>query len=167
VIDHLTLTVKDLASARAFYAQALAPLGYRVVMEFGSTCAFGAEGKPSLWLAEGEAPTSPLHLALVAGGRSEVDLFHREALKAGGRDNGAPGLRTQYHPSYYAAFVFDPDGHNLEAVCHQEPARAAKGKPRAATGKARAAKGARAAAPRRAPARAKGGKRKAGRPSRR
>lgn len=152
MIDHLTLTVRDLSRSRPFYERALAALGYRVLMEFGEMCGFGDE-KPYLWMKPGDPPTTPQHIAFVARRRADVDAFHAAALAAGGRDNGPPGLRPDYHPTYYAAFVIDPDGHNLEAVTHrEEPARAKRAKPRAAarratargktTGKkARAAKG--------------------------
>jgi catechol 2,3-dioxygenase-like lactoylglutathione lyase family enzyme len=119
VIDHLTLTVRDFSRSRAFYERALAPLGYRVVMEFGAMCGFGDERKPSLWMKQGDPPTTPQHLAFVAPSRAAVDAFHAAALAAGARDNGAPGLRLDYHPTYYAAFVIDPDGHNIEAVTHR------------------------------------------------
>jgi catechol 2,3-dioxygenase-like lactoylglutathione lyase family enzyme len=124
VIDHLTLAVRDIARTKAFYAQALAPLGYAVQMEFGQSCAFGPEGKPCLWLKPGEPPTQPIHLAFMAKDRPAVDAFHAAALAAGAADNGAPGLREHYHPSYYGGFVIDPDGHNVEAVCHAQPGAA-------------------------------------------
>ena len=78
----------------------------------------GRGGKPQLWLSQGEPPVSPLHIAFAARNRAEVDAFHAAALAAGGKDNGAPGLRPHYHPNYYGAFAIDPDGHNIEAVCH-------------------------------------------------
>ncbi len=108
-----------------FYSKALAPLGYTVVMEMGPVSALGAPGEagealPDLWLTPGES-FAPLHLALTATSPEQVDAFHAAALAAGGRDNGAPGERAHYHPGYYAAFVLDPDGHNLEVVCHNGP----------------------------------------------
>ena len=118
MIDHLTLTVKDYARSKAFYAKALAPLGYQVVMEFGEACGLGPQGKPVFWIHPG-APTTPIHLAFSSPDRETVDAFYGAAMEAGVRDNGAPGLRPQYHPSYYGAFVYDPDGHNIEAVCHK------------------------------------------------
>jgi catechol 2,3-dioxygenase-like lactoylglutathione lyase family enzyme len=124
MIDHLTLTVRDSSRSRPFYEKALAPLGYRVVMEFGDLCGFGDE-KPSLWMKPGDPPTTPQHLAFVAPSRAAVAAFHAAALAAGGRDNGAPGLRPDYHATYYAAFVIDPDGHNLEAVTHRPEGKAA------------------------------------------
>lgn len=118
MIDHISLKVADYARSKAFYTTALAPLGYRPVMEFGDGCGFGPEGKPMFWIHAGEA-TTPIHLAFGSPDRKTVDAFHGAAIEAGARDNGAPGLRPHYHPNYYGAFVFDPDGHNIEAVCHR------------------------------------------------
>ena len=142
MIDHLTLTVRDLARSRNFYGMALAPLGYAVRMEFDGMLGVGPTGKPAFWLKQGEVPTQPMHIAFVAADRPGVDAFHAAALAAGAADNGAPGLRPDYHPNYYAAFVFDPDGHPIEAVCHRSaaPAGARKKAPRAAPAP-RAAKG--------------------------
>ncbi|BDG02110.1 VOC family protein [Anaeromyxobacter oryzae] len=119
MIDHFTLKVRDGAKARAFYAAALAPLGYEVLMEFEGSYGLGAEKKPDLWIVQDPENTRPMHFAFVARNRAAVDAFHRAALAAGGKDNGAPGLRPQYHPTYYGAFVLDDDGHNVEAVCHR------------------------------------------------
>jgi catechol 2,3-dioxygenase-like lactoylglutathione lyase family enzyme len=119
VLDHVILNVSDYDGARAFYTQALEPLGVDVVMEFGSMCGLGEAGKPYLWIAERDEPSAPVHVALAAPDRATVDAFYEAALAAGGTDNGAPGLRTQYHESYYGAFVLDPDGNNIEAVCHR------------------------------------------------
>ena len=118
MIDHLTLTVRDVAKSRAFYEKALAPLGYRVLMEFEGMCGFGDE-KPYLWMKQGD-PTNPIHLAFAARRQADVRAFYEAAMDAGGRDNGGPGLRKEYHPTYYGAFVYDPDGHPIEAVCHRE-----------------------------------------------
>ncbi|HTN50999.1 MAG TPA: VOC family protein [Anaeromyxobacter sp.] len=118
MIDHLTLHVRDVARSRAFYAAALAPLGYVVQMEHEGTVGLGPRGKPILWLAA-DPEARPMHLAFHASSRREVDAFHVAALAAGGEDNGKPGLRPLYHPSYYGAFVLDPSGHNVEAVCHR------------------------------------------------
>lgn len=145
MIDHLTLTVRDVARSKAFYQQALAPLGYSVQMEFDPVCALGPAGKPCFWLRPGEPPTQPIHLAFMAKDRPSVDAFHAAALAAGATDNGAPGLRPHYHPNYYASFVFDLDGHNVEAVCHAPAAFAVKPK-RAARPAARGARSARPAA---------------------
>jgi catechol 2,3-dioxygenase-like lactoylglutathione lyase family enzyme len=118
MIDHLGLVVTNLDDSRAFYAAALAPLGYTAIMVFDEAVGFGVPPKPDFWLSEGEPAASRMHVAFRAERRADVDAFYRAALAAGGRDNGAPGLRTHYHPNYYGAFVLDPDGHNIEAVCH-------------------------------------------------
>jgi catechol 2,3-dioxygenase-like lactoylglutathione lyase family enzyme len=118
VMDHIGLGVSNLAASRAFYERALAPLGIGVVMEVPGAAGFGREGKPWFWIGEGEA-SGPIHIAFAAPDRAAVDAFHREALAAGGRDNGEPGLREIYHPTYYGAFVLDPDGNNAEAVTHR------------------------------------------------
>lgn len=121
MIDHITLAVRDFPKARAFFAKALGPLGYEVLMEFEGHAGLGAKKKPDLWLA-GEDPEHqvvPMHVAFQAPDRKAVDAFHAAALAAGGKDNGKPGLRADYHPTYYAAFVLDADGHNIEAVCHR------------------------------------------------
>ena len=117
MIDHISLNVSDAKASRVFYESALAPLGYRVLMEFEGMYGLGAQAGPDLWLVPAESPT-PVHLALTAESTQQVDDFHRAALAAGGADNGAPGERPHYHPGYYGAFVLDPDGHNLEAVFH-------------------------------------------------
>jgi catechol 2,3-dioxygenase-like lactoylglutathione lyase family enzyme len=121
VLDHVGLAVTDLAAARAFYAAALEPLGFGVVMEFPGVMALGLPQKPELWMHQG-APSAPVHIALHAADRARVDAFHAAALAAGGTDNGAPGLRPQYNPGYYAAYVKDADGNNIEAVHHGPPA---------------------------------------------
>jgi catechol 2,3-dioxygenase-like lactoylglutathione lyase family enzyme len=118
MFDHIGLNVRDLAKTRAFYTAALAPLGMAVPWDnIPGVVAFGRPGRPQLWFADkGDGPTG-VHIALEAESRAQVDAFHKAALAAGGKDNGAPGLRPHYHPNYYGAFVIDPDGHNLEAVC--------------------------------------------------
>ncbi len=124
MLDHLGFPVSDYARSKAFYEQALAPLGYSLVMEVQQddsdlpAAGFGANGKPDFWIGGEGGLNKPVHLALAARDRAAVDDFYRAAISAGGKDNGAPGLRPHYHPNYYAAFVFDPDGHNIEAVCH-------------------------------------------------
>mgnify|MGYP005827560475 CR=1 FL=1 len=120
MFDHVALTVADLERSRAFYAHALAPLGITELATFDGSIGFGRE-HPQFWLSTGETrPTKPrVHVAFAAVTRLEVDAFHRAAVAAGGADNGAPGLRAHYHPDYYGAFVIDPDGHNVEAVCHR------------------------------------------------
>ena len=118
MFDHVGFGVTNLAESKAFFVQALAPLGATVVMEGAYGVGIGPRGKPSLWLAPTQEQPARLHLAFVASRRAEVDAFYKAALAAGGKDNGAPGLRPQYHPNYYGAFVIGPDGHNVEAVCH-------------------------------------------------
>lgn len=119
MIDHMGLNVRDLARARAFYEQALEPLGYRVVLEFPEAVGMGAEGKPEFWLARRDPVGSGTHVAFGATDRETVDAFHAAGLAAGGTDHGAPGIRPHYHADYYGAFVLDPDGNNVEAVCHK------------------------------------------------
>jgi catechol 2,3-dioxygenase-like lactoylglutathione lyase family enzyme len=119
MFDHLGFGVSNLAEAKAFFLQALRPLDVTVAMEGPYGVGLGRRGKPSLWLYETASDPAPLHLAFAAETRAQVDAFHEAALAAGGKDNGAPGLRPHYHPNYYAAFVIGPDGHNVEAVCHK------------------------------------------------
>jgi catechol 2,3-dioxygenase-like lactoylglutathione lyase family enzyme len=114
LIDHLALRVRDLRRSRTFYERALEPFGVKVV-ESSRGPGFAIEGGGDFWIGEGEPPAAPVHVAFAA---ATVDKFHRAAVEAGGRDNGAPGLRPQYHAGYYAAFVIDPDGNNVEAVFH-------------------------------------------------
>ena len=124
MIDHIGFPVSDYARAKAFYLQALAPLGYTLIMEVGQqesdalAAGFGADDKPDFWIGGEGGLNRPMHIAIAAKDRAAVDAFYRAALAAGGKDNGAPGLRPHYHPDYYGAFVLDPDGHNVEAVCH-------------------------------------------------
>ena len=119
VIDHVILDVRDYAASKRFYEQALAPLEYEVVLELGGFgCGFGRAGKPNFWVASRGAPHTGVHVAFASPDRSSVDRFYEAAIAAGGEDNGPPGLRPHYHESYYAAFVRDPDGNNVEAVCH-------------------------------------------------
>ena len=122
MFDHVGFGVSDLPAGKAFFVAALAPLGLGVVMEGEYGVGLGKKGKPSLWLSRAEATPRALHLAFAADTRAQVDAFYREALAAGGKDNGAPGLRPHYHANYYAAFVIGPDGHNVEAVCHKATA---------------------------------------------
>ena len=122
IIDHIGIRVSDYPASKAFYEAALAPLGITVIMEVppevgGPFAGLGKAGKPELWFGAGEvAPT--LHVAFTAASRAEVDAFYEAAIAAGATDNGAPGVRPQYHPGYYGAFVTDRDGYNVEAVCH-------------------------------------------------
>ncbi len=124
MIDHVGFPVSNYPRSKAFYLEALAPLGYALVMEVqqgendSPAAGFGANGKPDFWIGGEGGLNRPMHVAITAKDRAAVDAFHRAALAAGGKDNGASGLRPQYHPNYYAAFVFDPDGHNVEAVCY-------------------------------------------------
>ena len=123
MIDHLDITVSDLARSEAFYLCALAPLGVGLVyrnaknVAGGQTIGFGASPDPTFCIRSGDRATVPLHIAFSAACRTAVDAFHAAALAAGGRDNGIPGVRPYYAKDYYSAFVLDPDGHNLEAVC--------------------------------------------------
>jgi len=126
MIDHIGLAVSDIARSRAFYEAALAPLGYRFVHEIkpdqtesgGTAVMFGVGDEIDFVIADNERPGEGNHVAFRAQAREQVRAFHAAALKAGGRDNGGPGLRELYGPTYYAAFVHDPDGFNIEAVCH-------------------------------------------------
>ena len=117
ILDHVSLQVRDFSRSRAFYLAALAPLGIGIVEEGDGYAGFSTPGgRGGFWIAVGDPP-GPIHIAFAAGGRAQVRAFHAAALAAGGRDNGGPGLRPEYHPDYYGAFVRDPDGHNIEAVC--------------------------------------------------
>ena len=118
LIDHLALRVRDERRSRSFYERALEPFGVEVVESSEGAVGFAIEGGGDFWIGEGELPAAPVHVAFAAADRDTVDRFHRAAVEAGGRDNGAPGLRPQYHAGYYAAFVIDPDGNNIEAVFH-------------------------------------------------
>ena len=129
MLDHIGLRAADYAHSRRFYEAALQPLGLELVMEVTAKqsggsyegAGFGRDGKPFFWLSAGggAGASGPLHVAFAAADRASVDAFYHAALAAGGRSNGAPGVRTHYHPDYYAAFVFDPDGNNIEAVSHR------------------------------------------------
>ena len=121
MFDHVKFGVRDLARSKTFYLEALESIGVTVVTDWPP---HGAElsqptGNSSLCLYQSAEQPAPLHLAFVAESRDQVDAFYRAALRAGGRDNGPPGLRPQYSGRYYAAFVLDPDGHNVEVVCHE------------------------------------------------
>ncbi|WP_409202332.1 VOC family protein [Suttonella sp. R2A3] len=118
MIDHIGMSIRDHQTSKAFYAQALAPLGIELVMEVQGWAGMGKDGKPEFWFGEGEKPHAPMHIAFIASNRQAVDAFYHAAIAAGGKDNGKPGVREIYHPDYYGAFVLDPDGHNIEAVCH-------------------------------------------------
>ena len=118
MLDHLTVKVRDADKSKAFYVAALKPLGYSLKMEYPGGAGLGA-GHPDLWLAADPDNVRPMHFAFVAKERGAVHAFYEAAIRAGAQDNGAPGPRPDYGPSYYAAFVLDPDGHNVEAVCHK------------------------------------------------
>ncbi len=128
MIDHLSTYATDFEATKAFYTATFAPLGYAVQSEFVAEwnadfptqrmVGFGKDGKPSFWVIEVKDAYTPRHIAFAAPNRAAVDAFYDQALKTGARDNGKPGLREMYHPNYYGAFVFDPDGNNVEAVCH-------------------------------------------------
>jgi len=124
MIDHVGFPVSDYARSKAFYEKVLAPLGYTLVMEVqqnehaAKAAGFGAGGKPDFWIGGEGGLNRAMHIAIVAKDRAMVDAFYRAAIAAGAHDNGAPGIRAHYHPNYYGAFVLDPDGHNIEAVCH-------------------------------------------------
>jgi catechol 2,3-dioxygenase-like lactoylglutathione lyase family enzyme len=124
MLDHVGFPVSDYKQSKAFYEKALAPLGYILVMEGAQAesdapaAGFGANGKPDFWIGGEGGLNRPVHIAIAAEDRASVDAFYRAAIAAGGEGNGPPGLRSHYQPNYYAAFVLDPDGHNVEAVCH-------------------------------------------------
>lgn len=119
MFDHVGLRVKDLDSSKRFYTAALAPLGLSVQYEDTAFVGFGPKGAPALWLMS-KSEKGGAHVALAAKDRAAVNAFYAAAIEAGGKDNGKPGLRTEYSPNYYGAFVTDPDGNNVEAVCHKE-----------------------------------------------
>jgi catechol 2,3-dioxygenase-like lactoylglutathione lyase family enzyme len=128
MIDHMGITVSDIEKSKAFYSKALGALGYVLckngprAVSFGVREGHGKSADPGgdFWLSEGSPMTPRVHFAFNAASRADVDVFFAAAIAAGGGENGAPGLRVQFHPHYYAAFVFDPDGYNIEAVCHAE-----------------------------------------------
>ena len=128
MIDHTGLSVSNFAKSKAFYSAALAPIGYAMLMEFPAAitkstdvAGFGESPKPDFWISGGEPNKPPIHIAFRVSSRAMVDAFYKAALEAGATDNGPPGIRAHYHPDYYGAFVLDPDGHNIEAVCHEAP----------------------------------------------
>ncbi|MGH6860437.1 MAG: VOC family protein [Phyllobacterium sp.] len=126
MIDHTGIIASDFERSKEFYRQTLAPIGYELIVEFPATvtgkadvAGFGEAGKPDFWVIGGTPNKPPVHVAFRVGNRAIVDAFHKTGLASGAGDNGAPGLRPHYHPDYYAAFLLDPDGHNVEAVCHE------------------------------------------------
>jgi catechol 2,3-dioxygenase-like lactoylglutathione lyase family enzyme len=126
VIDHIVVNVRNLKESRRFYDQALAPLGYRLVKEFPGGIGYGMGAKADFWMMQREPHSEAVHVAFACGTRSLVDAFHAAALSAGGKDFGGPGIRAHYHADYYGAFVLDPDGNNIEAICHEAQAPTGK-----------------------------------------
>jgi catechol 2,3-dioxygenase-like lactoylglutathione lyase family enzyme len=125
MLDHIGLAVSDVARSRAFFQAALAPLGVAALMDVtpeqsggAAHVGFGSDGRADFWIGGGKPATTGAHVAFTTSERAKVDAFYAAAIAAGGRDNGPPGVRAHYHPNYYGAFVLDPDGHNIEAVCH-------------------------------------------------
>lgn len=126
MIDHTGVAVSDFERSKAFYGAALSAIGYALIMELPASvtghadvAGFGEPPKPDFWINSGMPNVPPIHVAFRVQSRATVDAFYKAAMAAGGTDNGAPGLRPHYHPHYYGAFVRDPDGHNIEAVCHE------------------------------------------------
>jgi catechol 2,3-dioxygenase-like lactoylglutathione lyase family enzyme len=120
MLDHVGFPVSDYARSKAFYEKALAPLGITLMIEpMGQAAGFGKDGKPFFWLETRSSAVQDVHVAFAVDDRATVDAFHAAALEAGGTDNGAPGVREIYHPNYYGGYVLDPDGNNVEAVCHR------------------------------------------------
>jgi catechol 2,3-dioxygenase-like lactoylglutathione lyase family enzyme len=125
MIDHTGISASDFEKSKAFYTKALSAMGYALLMEFPASvtghtdvAGFGEPPKPDFWVSKGESNRPPIHVAFRVTSRAQVDAFYQAAIEAGGRDNGAPGIRPHYHEHYYGAFVLDPDGNNIEAVCH-------------------------------------------------
>ena len=118
MIDHIMVRVKNYQASRDFYDKLLPTIGYQRLMEFGSGAGYGTNGMPAFWIGGEGEPHPRIHLAFSAKDRASVDAFYAMALKLGAKSDGAPGVREHYHPNYYGAFVLDPDGHNIEAVCH-------------------------------------------------
>jgi catechol 2,3-dioxygenase-like lactoylglutathione lyase family enzyme len=119
IIDHIGFVVSNYDKSKAFYLECLAPLNIELVMEVEGWAGFGRNQKPEFWFGSHGEAHKPMHIAFSAESREQVKQFYEAALLAGGKDNGAPGIREIYHPNYYGAFVLDPDGHNIEAVCHK------------------------------------------------
>ena len=126
MIDHTGIIVRDYSLSRDFYLSTLGAIGYELMNEIPASvtghtdvAGCGEAGKPDFWISKGSPNKPPTHIAFRVTSRALVDAFYHAAIKAGGQDNGPPGLRPHYHPDYYGAFVLDPDGHNIEAVCHE------------------------------------------------
>ncbi|WP_224369023.1 VOC family protein [Hyalangium versicolor] len=169
MLDHIMLRVKDYAESKRFYDEVLGTLGYRMVMEFEEGGGYG-DTKPYFWIGAAGDPHPRLHMAFAAKDHAAVDAFHAKALALGAKDDGAPGLRPHYHASYYGAFVIDPNGHNIEAVCHtpanQLKKAASKKSARKASSARKAAPSKAAAKKKAAPASKRGGARKKSTPRR-
>jgi len=123
IIDHIGFAVSNFENSKRFYTTILAPLDIEFVMEDQGWGGFGRDDKAEFWIGEDKTVHQPMHIAFVAQNRDQVNQFYTAAIAAGAQDNGKPGVREIYHPNYYGAFVIDPDGHNIEAVCHQAPMR--------------------------------------------
>lgn len=126
MIDHTGVLVSNFSKSKEFYLKSLNAIGYRLCAEFPASvtghtdvAGFGEELKPDFWISKGNPNRPPVHVAFRTSSRKNVDKFYENALLAGGVDNGKPGIRAHYHPNYYGAFVLDPDGHNIEVVCHE------------------------------------------------
>lgn len=119
IFDHIVLIVSDANKSKQFYLNALAPLGINLIRVDEGCVGFGTQNKASLWLCQETPIQEPMHIAFIADSRKAVDEFHKAAMSVGAKDNGAPGIRDHYRQPYYAAFVIDPDGHNIEAVCRK------------------------------------------------
>jgi catechol 2,3-dioxygenase-like lactoylglutathione lyase family enzyme len=130
MLDHIGIAVADVRRSKAFYDAALSPIGIMLIAEIpgtvtksgGDVCGYGRHGKPFFWFGDHEQVGKGFHVAFAVESRDQVKAFYEAAIAAGGTDNGGPGLRPHYHPNYFGAFVLDPDGHNIEAVCHGESA---------------------------------------------
>ena len=121
MIDHIGIDVANYDRSRKFYERTLPAIGWELVEQVMGWMAFGPPRQPVFWLRQAKPATQPIHIAFAAPDRAAVDAFYAAAIAAGATDNGPPGVREMYHPNYYGAFVLDPDGHNIEAVCHRPP----------------------------------------------
>lgn len=119
MLDHIQIEVSDIEKSKEFYIEALEPLGYKLILEFEGWLGFGCDDEIDFCINSGKKVTPGVHVAFRSDNREKVKAFYNSALNAGGKDNGKPGIREHYHPNYYGAFVIDPDGHNIEAVCHK------------------------------------------------
>lgn len=119
ILDHIGLGVSDFEKSKEFYIKCLEPLGITLLRKEFDTVGFGKKSKAIFWFGPSNEPAQYVHIAFAAENRAQVDAFYNAAIAAGGKDNGPPGIREKYHPNYYGAFVFDPDGNNIEAVCHR------------------------------------------------